>query len=463
MSTQNNNSDEKHGNSNDTSEPLPNNKSLDQLKTSSTTITTSNLPNPQNSLPAFALDMNDPQPESLESTLKQLDHNHQFYISPRTRISLGNNLHLWSSSDPMSNIDSTGLPQSTLPLPSSSSSSAAALATELSSSSSSSIPIHRNSPDSINNSNSISSNSSPQSNFVKSDTLYTGRKSYRRTTNISETPSGRCTNSNMSDDENQASVCDDDEMDFLRGQDAYREQDGEDGDCEEEEEDTEDDEEVGGLLNESGYADNDPEIDERTEKKMQPFSSQAAEELLSQEMQSLDCLDDAHGNLNTNNINATANDDAHLGLSNPNLFMADNPLDLQNPDYVYSTGTFSNLSDPPFSNIHDHNTNNNNINANSLSAANDMFHPSHFHLQQQDYYQEPPNAYHTGSEDEEIEYKQPALPPRPENAIHIKISPEDMLPAPENFSMVASGIYRSSFPRADSFKFLEKIKLKSIL
>lgn len=46
---------------------------------------------------------------------------------------------------------------------------------------------------------------------------------------------------------------------------------------------------------------------------------------------------------------------------------------------------------------------------------------------------------------------------------HIRISHEDMLPAPENFSMVVNGIYRSSFPRADCFEFLKKIKLKSIL
>ncbi|VVT45952.1 uncharacterized protein SAPINGB_P000973 [Magnusiomyces paraingens] len=46
---------------------------------------------------------------------------------------------------------------------------------------------------------------------------------------------------------------------------------------------------------------------------------------------------------------------------------------------------------------------------------------------------------------------------------HVRISHEDMLPAPENFSMVVNGIYRSSFPRADCFEFLKKIKLKSIL
>lgn len=41
--------------------------------------------------------------------------------------------------------------------------------------------------------------------------------------------------------------------------------------------------------------------------------------------------------------------------------------------------------------------------------------------------------------------------------------PDRLLTAPENFSMVVNGIYRSSFPRAENFEFLKTIKLKSVL
>lgn len=49
------------------------------------------------------------------------------------------------------------------------------------------------------------------------------------------------------------------------------------------------------------------------------------------------------------------------------------------------------------------------------------------------------------------------------NIIHIRISHEKMQVAPENFSMVVNGIYRSSFPRPDCFEFLRKLGIKSIL
>lgn len=40
---------------------------------------------------------------------------------------------------------------------------------------------------------------------------------------------------------------------------------------------------------------------------------------------------------------------------------------------------------------------------------------------------------------------------------------DDIVTIPENFSMVASGIYRSSFPKRKNFSFLKKLKLKSVL
>lgn len=40
---------------------------------------------------------------------------------------------------------------------------------------------------------------------------------------------------------------------------------------------------------------------------------------------------------------------------------------------------------------------------------------------------------------------------------------EDTVIIPENFSMVATGIYRSSFPKRKNFSFLKKLKLKSVL
>lgn len=47
--------------------------------------------------------------------------------------------------------------------------------------------------------------------------------------------------------------------------------------------------------------------------------------------------------------------------------------------------------------------------------------------------------------------------------IHIRLRPDQLQSAPENFSMVVDGVYRSSFPRPENFPFLEKMKLKSIL
>jgi tyrosine-protein phosphatase SIW14 len=40
---------------------------------------------------------------------------------------------------------------------------------------------------------------------------------------------------------------------------------------------------------------------------------------------------------------------------------------------------------------------------------------------------------------------------------------EDTIVIPENFSMVAPGIYRSSFPKRKNFTFLKKLQLKSVL
>jgi hypothetical protein len=48
------------------------------------------------------------------------------------------------------------------------------------------------------------------------------------------------------------------------------------------------------------------------------------------------------------------------------------------------------------------------------------------------------------------------LPPAPS-------FPEDPLIPPENFSLVASGVYRSGFPKKKNFRFLETLKLKTVL
>lgn len=41
--------------------------------------------------------------------------------------------------------------------------------------------------------------------------------------------------------------------------------------------------------------------------------------------------------------------------------------------------------------------------------------------------------------------------------------PEDPLIPPENFSIVASGVYRSGFPKKRNFKFMEGLRLKTVL
>ncbi|KAK9159427.1 hypothetical protein Syun_005768 [Stephania yunnanensis] len=45
----------------------------------------------------------------------------------------------------------------------------------------------------------------------------------------------------------------------------------------------------------------------------------------------------------------------------------------------------------------------------------------------------------------------------------VMIEGEDLLLPPTNFSMVERGIYRSSFPKRDSFAFLETLNLRSII
>ncbi|KAI8084589.1 uncharacterized protein BX664DRAFT_169042 [Halteromyces radiatus] len=40
---------------------------------------------------------------------------------------------------------------------------------------------------------------------------------------------------------------------------------------------------------------------------------------------------------------------------------------------------------------------------------------------------------------------------------------QEALIPPENFNMVCQHVYRSSFPKKKHFRFLEKLKLKSIL
>jgi hypothetical protein len=41
--------------------------------------------------------------------------------------------------------------------------------------------------------------------------------------------------------------------------------------------------------------------------------------------------------------------------------------------------------------------------------------------------------------------------------------PEDPLIPPENFSIVSSGVYRSGFPKKRNFKFMETLRLKTVL
>lgn len=48
------------------------------------------------------------------------------------------------------------------------------------------------------------------------------------------------------------------------------------------------------------------------------------------------------------------------------------------------------------------------------------------------------------------------LPPAPS-------PPEDPFIPPENFSLVASGVYRSGFPKKKNFRFMETLKLKTVL
>lgn len=47
--------------------------------------------------------------------------------------------------------------------------------------------------------------------------------------------------------------------------------------------------------------------------------------------------------------------------------------------------------------------------------------------------------------------------------INVQVAASDLHLSPENFSMVVSGVYRSSFPRPENFAFLKKLNLKSIL
>ena len=44
----------------------------------------------------------------------------------------------------------------------------------------------------------------------------------------------------------------------------------------------------------------------------------------------------------------------------------------------------------------------------------------------------------------------------------LPIVEEDLVP-PENFSVVASGVYRSGFPLKKNFRFMETLRLKTIL
>lgn len=112
----------------------------------------------------------------------------------------------------------------------------------------------------------------------------------------------------------------------------------------------------------------------------------------------------------------------------------------------------------------------------SSKMADSLSHPYHYTFQQNQHAYPNQNQHHDfyldqlnsnrspGNQDEQTDYILPSLPPiYPENTIHIRISSHDMLPVPENFSMIANGIYRSSFPRPESFEFLKKLKLKSML
>eukprot|EP01135_Chromosphaera_perkinsii_P010095 Nk52_evm20s2011 gene=Nk52_evmTU20s2011 len=50
----------------------------------------------------------------------------------------------------------------------------------------------------------------------------------------------------------------------------------------------------------------------------------------------------------------------------------------------------------------------------------------------------------------------------PDNELETYVEEEELIP-PENFAMVAKGIYRSGFPKKKNFPFLKKLGLKTIL
>lgn len=371
--------------------------------------------------------------ESLESTLKQLDHNHQFYISPRTRISLGDDsTQLWANSTLNSSDSSIKV---SIPKDDSNNLSL------VDNSSMISDPVSSQHP-------SISAQNSLEP--VRNGNLRLKKSHFKR----SQRPRSalKYTDSNISDDEDLASVCDDNDLKLLRDLEAEDEEDSDDN----------------GIINENGYCDG-REIDERTEKailspltrstmisqpvKLPPLYLEDNEDITygSNGVFEKDLESFKHEEMNRNFGNNIESKDAN------NIPSGLGPSLLNDQYYQENTNLFHSSS-----------------------------HPSHkYAFQQQDYFQEPPNllagrtdekddyeygydvkddeANRLDDQDEQIEYKPPALPPHSENSIHIRVLAKDMLPAPENFSMVVNGIYRSSFPRADSFEFLKKIKLKSIL
>lgn len=315
----------------------------------------------------------DLQPETLASTLKLLSHPHQYFISPQTRISLGPENNLSCCSSPIAGEISSILPE---------------------------IIHNGNASDSNGNHVNGTANellkiypvkSSHENHYHYQTNLGVGSDNNNAALLIA--PDSRGTNSHVSDDEDNASVPDD-EFDFLQQQ--------------EEEEDTED--EVDSILNETGYADGQV-IDERTEK---------AED---------DGLD--------------ANKTEDLCYNGEKVTALERHLNEQGPGkYPFINDTHSDTCD--------------------LEHVQKLLQQSQestaqYVLQQQDYYREPLTNI------ENSEYQSPTLPEDTTKYVHIKISHEDMLPAPENFSMVVNGIYRSSFPRVENFEFLKRIKLKSIL
>ncbi|CAO3614902.1 unnamed protein product [Mucor fragilis] len=83
--------------------------------------------------------------------------------------------------------------------------------------------------------------------------------------------------------------------------------------------------------------------------------------------------------------------------------------------------------------------------------------------------EEPPNTSNTATEENTVAIVPKPLPD-PNWSVMDSFNVQDdtelfeeALIPPENFNMVCEHVYRSSFPKKKHYKFLEKLKLKSVL